>query len=39
VRARQQAECPVMTLKAWAACLTVSWFAMQAVDLAFRVLQ
>jgi hypothetical protein len=39
VSARQEAESPAMTLKAWAACLTVSWFAMQTVDLAFRVLQ
>jgi len=36
--ARREAESPVMTVKGWAVCLTVSWFAMQMVDLAFQVL-
>lgn len=36
--ARREAESPLMTAKAWAACLFVSWLAMQVVDLAFQVL-
>lgn len=37
--ARRQAESPAMTLKAWAACLFVSWLTIQTVGLAFQVLQ
>ncbi len=36
--ARREAESPVMTAKGWTACVVVSWFTVQAVDLAFRVL-
>lgn len=36
--ARREAESPVMTAKGWMVCVAVSWFAMQAVDLAFQVL-
>lgn len=37
--ARREAESPVMTAKGWAVCVVVSWFTMQAVDVAFQVLQ
>lgn len=36
--ARREAESPVMTAMGWTVCIVVSWFTMQAVDLAFRVL-
>jgi hypothetical protein len=36
--ARREAESPVTTAKCWTVCVVVSWFAMQAVDLAFQVL-
>lgn len=37
--ARHEAESPLMTAKGWAVCLVVSWFTMQAVDLAAQVLR
>lgn len=36
--ARHQPDSPAMTFKGWAVCISVSWFTMQIVDLAFRVL-
>lgn len=36
--ARGESESPAMAAKGWTVCIIVSWFAMQAVDLAFQVL-
>lgn len=37
--ARNDPSNPAMTFKGWAVCVSVLWFTMQIVDLAFRVLQ
>lgn len=37
--ARRESSSPAMTAWGWAVCLGTSWLAIQAVDLAFRVLQ
>ena len=37
--ARRETASTAMTLWGWAVCLGVSWFTIETVDLAFRVLQ
>lgn len=36
--ARRETESPAMTAKGWTACVIISWFTIQAVELAFQVL-